>query len=395
MGTEWNLNVVELPKELKLLLLFMKRESEGSQLPYSEDLFVGMDWKLFLELTRHHRVYPYVFNQVKLAGSGSIPSFVTQQLRQDYQQNTFHMLRLSGEMEHFCSLLTEHKINVLLLKGPALATNLYGDLSKRTCSDLDVLISIDDLDKTHDLLIQLGYVKEDYFSTVMNDWRWRHHHVTYFHSLHKIKLEIHWRLSPGPSYEPSFHELWNRKRLSPLTSSPVYTLGYEDLFMFLVSHGARHGWSRLRWLLDMDRIVRGNGDWQSLNGLLKKYEMRHVGGQALVLASEMLGAPVPKALIPLTTGKRPRRLAQDTVFYFRQMIHLHKEPLPDDVAKYHKRHLFSLMSFRLKLLHVLSFLYPYPMDVELLPLPRNLHFLYFPLRPFLWAWRKTRKQALQ
>lgn len=395
MGTEWKLNVADLPKELKLLLLFMQRESEGSQLPYPEDLFIGTDWNLFLELMRHHRVYPYIFNQVKQIDSRLIPSFVVQQLRHDYQLNTFHMLRLSGEMDHFCSLLTEHKINVLLLKGPALAVDLYGDLSKRTCSDLDVLISIEDLDQTHDLLVKLGYVKEDYFSTVLNDWRWRHHHVTYFHPQHKMKIEIHWRLNPGPSYEPSFHELWSRKRLSPLTNTPVYTLGFEDLFMFLVSHGARHGWSRLRWLLDMDRMVRGHGEWRTLGAVLKKYRMSHIGGQALVLASELLGTPMPQALMPLTTGKRPRGLAQDTLFYFKQMIHLHKEPLPEDVSKYHKRHLFTLMSTPLKLLHILSFLYPYPMDVEILPLPKNLHFLYFPLRPFLWAWRKTRKQAWQ
>lgn len=393
MGSVWNLNVAELTKELKLLLLFMKRESEGNKLSYSEELFIDMDWNLFLELTRHHRVYPYIFNQVKHIDSSLIPSFVIQELRQEYQRNTFHMLRLSGEMEHFCKLLSDHEIQVLLLKGPALAVDFYGDLSKRTCSDLDVLISIDNLEKTHDLLVKIGYVKDEYFPTVLNDWKWRHHHMTYFHPHKKIKLEIHWRLNPGPSFEPTFRELWERKRLSTLTSSPVYMLGYEDLFVFLVSHGARHGWSRLRWLLDMDRIVRVYGDWGNLGALLKKYQVRHVGGQALILASELLGTPIPKELRPLAAGKRPKRLAQDALFYCKQMINLHKEPLPDDVAKYHKRHIFSLMSFQLKLLYGLSVLYPYPMDVEILPLPRNLHFLYFPLRPFLWAWRKTRKQA--
>ena len=42
----------------------------------------------------------------------------------------------------------------------------------------------------------------------------------------------------------------------------------------------------------------------------------------------------------------------------------------------------------------MSFLYPYPEDAEILPLPKYLQFLYFPLRPFLWAWRKTMKRAL-
>lgn len=392
MGTDWNLDLTVLPNELKLLLLFVKNESEGSKTRYQEDLFMGTDWNLFLELARHHRVYPYIFNQVKTMDS-VVPSYVIQELRHEYQRNTFQMLRLSGEMEQFCKLLSDNEIKVLLLKGPALAADLYNDLSKRTCSDLDVLISIDDLDKTHELLVNGGYIRDEYFSTVLNDWRWRHHHMTYFHPQKKIKLEIHWRLNPGPSFEPAFSELWARKRLSTLTSSPVYMLGYEDLFMFLVSHGARHGWSRLRWLLDMDRILRIHHGWGKLGFLLKKYQLKHVGGQALLLSSELLGTPIPVELNALAVGKRPKQLAQETLFYIKQMIHLHKEPLPDDVAKYHKRHLFTLMSFQLKLLYVLSFLYPYPMDVEIMPLPKSLHFLYFPLRPFLWIWRKTRKQA--
>lgn len=392
MGTDWNLDLAVLPNELKLLLLFVKNESEGSQTPYVEELFNGTDWNLFLELARHHRVYPYIFNQVKTMDS-RVPSDVVQELRHDYQRNTFHMLRLSGEMEQFCQLLSDNKIKVLQLKGPALAADLYNDLSKRTCSDLDVLISMDDLDQTHELLTNGGYVRDEYFSTVLNDWKWRHHHMTYFHTQKKIKLEIHWRLNPGPSFEPDFSKLWARKRLSTLTSSPVYMLGHEDLFMFLVSHGARHGWSRLRWLVDMDRILRIHHGWGKLGFLLKKYQLKHVGGQALLLSSELLGTPIPIELSSLAARKRPKQLAQETLFYIKQMIHLHKEPLPDDVAKYHKRHLFNLMSFQLKLLHVLSFLYPYPMDVEIMPLPKSLHFLYFPLRPFLWVWRKTRKQA--
>ena len=61
---------------------------------------------------------------------------------------------------------------------------------------------------------------------------------------------------------------------------------------------------------------------------------------------------------------------------------------------YHKRHLFSLMSIRQKFIYFLSFLYPYPTDVEVLPLPKYLHFLYFPLRPFLWAMEKNEESVL-
>ena len=169
---------------------------------------------------------------------------------------------------------------------------------------------------------------------------------------------------------------------------------HEDLFLFLTSHGARHGWSRLRWLVDIDRLCKENLDWSKIISLLQKYQYTHVAGQTLVLASKLLNTPINKKNEHLILDSRANRLAQEALFYIQQFINLHDEPLPEDVASYHKKHLFSLMSFQNKILFIFSFLHPYFEDTKTLPLPSKLHFLYFPLRPFLWAWRKTRVQEM-
>lgn len=93
-------------------------------------------------------------------------------------------------------------------------------------------------------------------------------------------------------------------------------------------------------------------------------------------------------------GNRPKKLAQAAIFYLEKMVNLHNEPVPDDISKYHKRHLFFLMSWKQRFFFIMSFLYPYPEDAQTLPLPNCLHFLYFLLRPFLWVWRKTKYHAL-
>ncbi|WP_432704959.1 nucleotidyltransferase family protein [Bacillus cereus] len=36
----------------------------------------------------------------------------------------------------------------------------------------------------------------------------------------------------------------------------LLSLGEEDLFFFLVVHEARHGWFHLRWLKDIDLLIR-------------------------------------------------------------------------------------------------------------------------------------------
>ncbi|WHY85209.1 nucleotidyltransferase family protein [Neobacillus novalis] len=394
MDNNFSLNVSQIPIELKLIMEILKMEDvEHNQVDIKEWL-KDINWELFLELTMHHRAYPLLNKKLKKMDENLIPPYVIQTISQKYMMNTYQMLHFSAEMEQVCKLFDNEKIRLLFLKGPVLGEDLYGDVSLRTSGDLDFLISINDLEKAETLLSNQGYVKDDYIQTVLNDWKWRHHHVTYFHSQKKIKLEIHWRLNPGPGKEPSFNDLWERKRICSLTSYPVYYLGREDLFLFLVSHGARHGWSRLRWLLDINQLARQEINWGSLLKLMKKYQYFHVGGQALFLASQLLSTPVTKEMKIFIEGNRPKRLAQAAIFYLEKMVNLHNDPVPNEIARYHKSHLFFLMSRKQRFFFIMSFLYPYPEDAQTLPLPNHLHFLYFLLRPLLWAWRKTKYHAL-
>lgn len=393
MNSKFGLDLDKVPQELQLILEIVKLDDTQKDDKFGQR-YQDIDWKLFLNLARHHRLYPFLYGKLKKVEAIQIPSFVVQSLSCLYKQNTFQMLYLSGEMEQVCKIFNSNQIQLMILKGPVLAADLYGDVSLRTCGDLDVLVPIHDLEKVDKLLMELGYEKDDYIKTILNDWKWRHHHVTYIHPLKRIKLEIHWRLNPFPGSEPSFEELWKRKRTSSLTKYPIYYLGKEDLFLFLVSHGARHGWSRLRWLLDIHQMVKKEMNWPYLIQHLKKYQYLHVGGQALILASELFNSSIEKHMYRLVQGNLPNRLAQDAVFYIEKMVNLHTDPVPQDVSLFHRNHLIRLMSKRQKFLFILSFLFPYPDDAETLPLPPFFHLLYFPLRPFLWAWRKTRKHAL-
>lgn len=393
MRDDIRLDFVAIPKELSFMLMLMNMEQD-QRIAINE--FTDIDWNRFLELTRHHRVYPIVYKKLRELSLHErwIPEIVMQILSKEYQKNIYQMLHLSGEMETICRLLTDHHIHTLFLKGPVLAADLYGDLSLRTSCDLDILVLAGDLNRSEQLLGTLGYKKDEYIQTILGDWKWRHHHITFFHPEKGVKVEIHWRLSPGPSSEPIFNELWARKRKSTLTLYPIYYLGREDLFFFLVCHGARHGWSRLRWLADIHQIALQPLDWAALNKLLAKHRSLDVAGQALILASRLLHTPVTEPIHALIGRNRANRLAHAAMYYIRRVINLHSLPVPEDVSRYHKRHLFALMSMESKVLFVLGFLYPYPEDAKTLPLPKKLHFLYFPLRPILWAWRKSRRHVL-
>lgn len=434
-------NTRSLSRELQLMLDLLPEEADAAEVLRRLEAPQDIGWDHFVELTLHHRVYPYLYPRLAKAGD-AVPPAVLQRLKREYQRNTLQMLQLSGEMGALAEALSERNIRSLFLKGPVLAQELYGDLSLRTSRDLDFLVPMEDLEKAEALLVELGYVKEEDFESVLGDWKWRQHHNTYQHPATRVTAEIHWRLSPAPSKEPRFDELWERSRVSPLGRHVRY-LGPEDLFMYLAVHGARHGWSRLRWLMDIDRLLGrepdarqtgqgpdarqtsqgpdarqagqqpdakqagresdaqrldrrpnaqrpGHGlDAQRLTQLLTQYRCEPAAGQALLLASGLLHTPVNPELASLISHPRAQKMAQLAMFYVERMVNLHHPPLPPEVDRHYKAYQPAILSPGQRVLYLLGFLHPYAADARTLPLPKPLHVLYFPLRPFLWTWRKA------
>ncbi|MFJ8265544.1 nucleotidyltransferase family protein [Peribacillus asahii] len=387
MDNNYSLDLSIIPKELKLLLEMLDIENYYKSEIFITELVKDIDWDVFLQLAIHHRVYPIIYSKLKIIEGKLIPTHVIQTLNQEYKKNTFQMLKLSAEMEKVSELFIKNQIPTLFLKGPVLAAELYGDISLRTSKDLDILIPINALEKADKLLLSLGYEKGE-FHNILNEWKWRNQHMEYFHPQKNIQLEIHWRLNPRPTKEPSFRTLWKRKRVSTVTSFPVYFLGEEDLFLYLISHGARHGWFRLRWLLDIDKIIKKGIDFDKIIFVLKKYHSFHIAGQAIILSSELLKTPINEKLRLLTVSNRSRTLAQTGVNFIKEML-----PLQIITSSnIYKRYQFSLYSsYMQRIYSFMLWFYPSYFDAETLKIPKSFHFLYFPLRPFLLAWRKIRK----
>ncbi|NEW07137.1 nucleotidyltransferase family protein [Paenibacillus sp. SYP-B3998] len=389
MDNEFARLINAFPKELKWLLSLLHIDKQDSE---SQTAPSNMDWDYFLKVVKHHRVYPLVYSILKNADQDLIPDNVLHKLRSDYNRNTFHMLHLSSEMESVCKSLRNHQVLSLMLKGPVLSQELYGDLSLRTSKDLDILVPMEDVEKAEQILMDLGYEVNHEFPRILGDWKWRFHHISFFHAQKRIQLELHWRLNPEMGMEPKFHELWDRSRVSTITKYPVHFLGNEDLFLYLVSHGARHAWFRLRWLVDIDKIVHKGLDWTTLRELLQVYKSNHVGGQALLLIAALFGTEITHEMSTLIEGKLQRKLAINALAFIRTTINLCSEPHPE-LDKQYRRYMYRLRWGQQKWNFIMRRFYPSSTDAVMLPLPKALHFLYVPLRPFLWLLRQIKQQS--
>ncbi|WCM14540.1 nucleotidyltransferase family protein [Priestia filamentosa] len=402
MERNGELDLSLLPRELKVMLTILNHR-EGNLV-----LEQNIDWNYFLQLVKHHRIYPLVYAKLGELRDPAVPPFVMEVLKREYQKNTFSMLHLSAEMERVSKLFSEQNIKLLFLKGPPIAQDIYGDISLRTSKDLDVLIQLEDVKRAESILKKLGYIKEENLFSVFNEWRWIHHHVVYSHPKKRVQIEIHWRTIPFPAKEAPFYELWGRRRKSNLTTSPVYILGREDLFMFLITHGSKHGWHRLRWLADIDYMLKNKSCYQNKE-ILQSNGHYNLIGQSLLLTNAIFNTIVPEELNSLTERSYSRKLSELAIpcilhmseFFMKKgtnnsqfeiepvFFHLITKLINIKSLLFPHRYIYQQMSILQRVFQVIRLLYPQASEEDQLKLPKALKILYFPLRPYLWMKRKS------
>lgn len=382
------LDLSDISKELSFLLYLLRNNTHEEILikQYASDI----DWDMFMKLALHHRVYPLVYLRLKGVDASLIPSEVMASLQQHYHSNVMKMLHLSREMSQLCEALKDTGVRTLLLKGPILATQLYGDLAHRTSKDLDILVDADDVERVERVLVQLGYELQD--ERILGNWKKTSHHLSYEHKKHSAQIEVHWRLNPHYNKSFSFDLLWERRNDVMLSHQIYHYLGNEDLLNYLADHGARHGWFRLRWLMDIARLLPMINS-NDMKAHFERYGGQQYVGQAFILLSRLFSVDIPHDMTVLTINSKAHRLAQSALYYIKRIVKLN--PVPEkSVAWRYNRYLFSLMTGKQKVLYILNKFLPNSRDASVLPLPKSLHFLYYPLRPFLWFWRRMKQPSI-
>lgn len=373
-----------LSAELKLLCAFIGMDNDEGLPARILQETPGPDWEAFTALARHHRVYPLVYTHMRRLDSALIPAQVMREMQEGYASNVFHMLRLTGAMVQTASELSRSGVSVLVLKGPVLAEYLYGDVALRTSKDLDLLVSPGQAEAAVRVLESLGYERDGPADATLEQLKRRDHHIAYTHTSTSVQIELHWRLNPDMQREPAFPELWSRRKTRLFSDSPVHCLGPEDLFVYLASHGVRHAWFRLRWLADIDRLARLGFKTAPALAVIEQYRAGAAGSHALFLSNALFGTPLPEAVQPLLARYSPRRAYRPAL----QFITVMEKPDPTSLPFI--RYIFQFLTPIQRLRYLAVRILPTSTDSATLPLPKYLAFLYFPLRPVLWCWRRIR-----
>src|SRR5579863_8306731 len=196
-----------------------------------------------LDLADHHRVIPQLYG-VLSAFPDFLPTNARAALRSRYQENAYKALWFTGELLRIFSCFESAGIKALAYKGPALAQTLYGDVTERQYSDLDILICSGDVPKAKAALLALGHtsypeLREQEESAYVGSGSGYVFHTNAGRNL----LDLQWRIVPRfYSIDFDMAGFLDRADEIILSGHPVRTLCAEDLLLVLCVHAAKHLW---------------------------------------------------------------------------------------------------------------------------------------------------------
>jgi len=220
-------------------------------------------------------------------------------LKQRYYETVAHNLRLKEELLALLAFFETEAVDVMPLKGPVLAAELYPGLAHRAIWDLDLLVEERDVLRVHSLLESRGYTPE----IEMTESELRGHleadcEVNFDSADGQIHVEIHWNILPsflGSKLDGPY--VWNRRVEADFEGQKTWALPPEELLLYLCMHGGeKHQWSALKWVADVARLLarypeldfdRARAEAARL-GLTRSFRL------GLYLARVLLDAPLPE-----------------------------------------------------------------------------------------------------
>ena len=251
-----------------------------------------LDWRRLIDLAEHHGVIPQVYRSLSVLPDVALPN----SLRQSQERNARHTLWLTRELLRILKKLDSYGIFALPYKGAVLAEILYGNVTLRQFSDLDLLIHSSDLPRIKSAFAELGYQRGiELAPREERDYLESGYEYTFDSVQGRNLVEVQWRILPR-FYSVDFDVEGFFTRAVPFTlgGMTLRTLCAEDLILVLCVHAAKHAWQQLSWLCDIAELARSTQvDWNAVHQQAKHLGIQRMVAVSFFLAHKLLQKPLP------------------------------------------------------------------------------------------------------
>ena len=285
----------------------------------------AVDWDKAYEKAVRLGVAPLLYGIMKdrppLSVEGHIPERFVRGIRMEYVKTWAMNIRDRTGLAEILKQFNAVGIKIILLKGIHLALFVYQDIGFRSMTDVDILISKEDLFKAEELLFGAGYecpelsrAVYDFFDVdsgarerdiLRERYKIDHHHLHPFSSRRGVKnLDIHWTLTtPSLPASIDMEGIWTRAEHREMDGTDVLMLCPEDIILHLALHASFSGKFTiygLRSLCDIAAITRysrGGIDWDELRLRAQRWKVDKLVYLALRLSTHLLGVDMPDATL--------------------------------------------------------------------------------------------------
>src|SRR5467141_180104 len=258
-------------------------------------LLRSVDWARLLILAEEHGVAGHLTASLRGLKEDLIPPETRQALVDRQRAQVVFTLRLTAELFRILDRFTSEGIGALVVKGPVLAVQAYGDPAMRAYGDLDLLVRQRDIRRATELLSAAGFSPAVPLCAI--DAGRIPGQYLFSKPDSKLIVELHNDLTLRyfPRRLP-IEEFFARQIRVRLDAREAPALSVEDELVLICIHGAKHFWERLMWIADVAALVsRQTGiDWQRVADSAQAVGAERMLHTGLRLASDLLQAQLPR-----------------------------------------------------------------------------------------------------
>ena len=250
-----------------------------------------LDWDVLLEMAKKHNLKGIIYIQCKeyLTDHPEYSSYL-KNLRHGFVSEVCLYACRTQDLKEVEKSFTENNIPFLVMKGLVFA-GYYPDPHLRTMGDTDILIRVEDREKSHQVMIEEGYIYDSMSCGAV----WNYDRDLTHYELHDHM--IYDSLANEVDYETYFSRAWDYAK--PIDGSKKYELDETFHFVYLIAHTAKHILNRgsgFRPFLDMAFMIQKAGkrlDWKWIEKQLHELRLEEFSDICLALCNRWFGVKLP------------------------------------------------------------------------------------------------------
>jgi hypothetical protein len=362
-----------------------------------------INWPVVWTLALRHRVVPVMADRIKHLDL-VIPNDIAVLMTTNVQQNLYKGLKQAAELVRLTQLFDKHHISFVVFKGIALIKLVGLDLHQRHHGDIDLLLTeVGDVWKADEHLRNAGYKRLNPPENLqLHDKQKKIYlnfskDLVYWHPQSKIQLELHYRLFNNAYTLPTdIQKIRENHTYIKLNNIDIPVMNKSDYLFYSLVHGSISQWFRLKWLCDVS-FISNNGKDYNCAAALEKVSLlgiERMVGQGLKLSNNLLSIPIPLSVKEVAEERNANCLYSFALESILSDESQHVENVTGPIDKFKTLYrgfinydllLRSDLMYKIKLAQGKFTVHS---DWLTLHLPRQLFFLYYPLRPFLWLKRQ-------